>query len=159
MKLLLDTNVMIDYFLRRRPFFEDVQKVNVMRYFRDAELWTSAKSYTDLFCFGRKAIGSEGIQKAMAAALPRLGVCTIDGDDIRWAAEQGWKDFEDCVVSRAAQKVGADYLLTRNVGDFERSAVPAITPSDFLALVEEKYHLIYEEMPVTPCLKKDPLVL
>lgn len=153
MKLLVDTNVLLDFFETRQPFVEDWKRVYVMSCFRDAELWASAKSYADIFYVARKQMSSKTVQRSIVECLSLVKTCAIDGEDIRWAAEQGWKDFEDCVVSRAAQKVGADYILTRNVEGFERSAVPAITPADFLALVEEKYHLIYEEMPMAPHLK------
>ena len=46
-------------------------------------------------------------------------------------------DFEDCLQDECAAQNHADYIITRNTGDFSNSNVPAITPSDFL----EKYNL------------------
>lgn len=44
-----------------------------------------------------------------------------------------WADFEDCLVARCAEKIKADYIITRNVKDFRDSAVEAITPEELFA--------------------------
>jgi len=45
-----------------------------------------------------------------------------------------FKDFEDCVQDECAAAVGADFIVTRNVKDFESSKIPAVTPEDFLQI-------------------------
>ena len=49
-----------------------------------------------------------------------------------------FKDFEDCLQDRCAKSVGAEYIITRNVADFNGSEVPAISPEEFLAVILEK---------------------
>ena len=51
------------------------------------------------------------------------------------AAELNWKDFEDAVQSVTAERVHADYIITRNVRDFSRSRVIAFTPTELLARI------------------------
>ncbi len=46
----------------------------------------------------------------------------------------GMADFEDAVVASAAEAMGCCYVVTRNVRDFARSPVPAITPAQFIAI-------------------------
>ena len=58
MKLLIDTNVLLDIFLCREQFVADAKKLFIMKQFRDAELWIAAQSYTDLNYVGAKAHGS-----------------------------------------------------------------------------------------------------
>ena len=53
--------------------------------------------------------------------------------DMNRAAEMKWKDFEDAIQSATAERVSAAYLITRNVKDFSKSKVPALTPAEFLA--------------------------
>ena len=48
-----------------------------------------------------------------------------------------FSDFEDCLQDECAKGIGADYIITRNVKDFEQSKVPAITPEQFLEIVEK----------------------
>lgn len=48
---------------------------------------------------------------------------------------QGWDDFEDAVQSVTAERVHADYIITRNVRDFAKSKVAAFTPSELIARI------------------------
>ncbi|EPD78638.1 PIN domain-containing protein [Atopobium sp. oral taxon 199] len=148
MRLLVDTNVLLDIFLAREPFVADARKLLVMEQFRDAELWTSAQSYTDLFYIGSKAHGPEHMQEIIKEALPLFKICSLDQTDIRAALAAGWKDFEDCLIWRVAKKVKADYIITRNMRDFSHSDIPALTPSEFFSRIESELHLAYDGVPV-----------
>lgn len=55
--------------------------------------------------------------------------------DLSHAAELCWDDFEDAVQSVTAGRVRADYIVTRNVKDFVKSRVPALTPSELIARI------------------------
>jgi len=46
-----------------------------------------------------------------------------------------FKDFEDCLQDACAEMVAADYIVTRNIKDFEHSKIPAIAPDEFLKLL------------------------
>ena len=53
-----------------------------------------------------------------------------------WAIqEMAWNDFEDAVQSATAERIQADFIITRNVRDFRQSKVLAFTPSEFLARI------------------------
>ncbi len=108
MKLLLDTCVLIDYFGRREPFFEACNALRVAEWFGEFELWASAKSFTDVFYVLSRHVPSKDIQRAFCASASFLHVVSIDGNDIARAAQEGWEDFEDCLIAQAARKIGAD---------------------------------------------------
>lgn len=147
MRLFLDTNVLVDYFGRREPYFDDCVSLRVMQAFGDAELWASAKSFTDVFYILRKAVGAAELQAAFKrSAESFLGVCAIGPDDMLRASELSWPDFEDCIVAAAAQKVKADYILTRDVEGFSRSPIPAMPPSRFLARMRDDHGVVYDEI-------------
>ena len=145
MKLLIDTNVLLDVFLRREQFVADAKKLFIMKQFKDAELWIAAQSYTDLYYVGAKAHGSDRMQKILKEVFPLLNVCFIDGADISYALDEQWQDFEDCLIWRAAKKIKADYIVTRNVADFTRSDIPVLTPGEFFSTMEAEQNLVYEE--------------
>lgn len=144
MRLLLDTNALIDLFGRRQPFFADCERLMVMRMFGDAELWVSAKSYADAFCVLKKALDSVTVQKMFLKSLEYMNVCSIDGADIARAASLEWADFEDCLVSVAAEKIKADYILTRDKGGFSGSKIPACPASEFFAHYGESRGVFYD---------------
>lgn len=47
-------------------------------------------------------------------------------------------DYEDAVVERVAERAGMDYIVTRNIKDYEQAGVKIILPDDFIALMEEE---------------------
>ena len=49
---------------------------------------------------------------------------------------QDFKDFEDCLQDECAREIDADYIITRNTGDFKVSKVPAIEPEQFVAKIQ-----------------------
>ena len=48
--------------------------------------------------------------------------------DVRYALDLPMSDFEDALQAAAARACGARAIVTRNVRDFARSPIPAITP-------------------------------
>ena len=146
MRLLLDTNVLLDYVLRREPFASPARSVYTMGWFRDAELWASAKSFTDIFYFAERAVGSKRAQELMARLAGGLSLCSVDGDDIARALAERWDDFEDCLVYQAARKVKADYIIPRDKSGFERSKIEALSPAELVVRVERELRISYAEI-------------
>ena len=144
MKLLLDTNVLVDYFGARRPFCDQWELINALQMTGYAELWASAESYTAAFYLLRRAVGSEQLQDMFLESLSFVRVCSVDEDDIRKAAERSWSDFEDCLIAVCAEKVKADYIITRDAGGFKRSKIPAMDAPSFFTMLEEDYGIVYE---------------
>ena len=118
MRLFLDTNVLIDLYQERHPYYEDVKKLQIMEEFGDAELWASAKSFTDIYYIMRKECVGADILRGFDASFEFLRICSIDGEDVKSAVRLEWIDFEDCVIEMAARKVKADFLLTRDAAGF-----------------------------------------
>lgn len=142
MRLLVDTNVLLDGYLKRPPFYEDWEQILMYHMVGILELWVSAKSFTDIACLGGRAVGPQAIQEKIQTSLDDLEVCSIDGKDVRAAAEAGWKDFEDCIVYQAALKTKADYIITRNKQDFAASTIPAISPHELVLKMRETIEFV-----------------
>ncbi|MDO4182014.1 MAG: PIN domain-containing protein [Coriobacteriia bacterium] len=144
MRLLLDTTVLIDYFGQREPFYDDCVKLLVMQAVADAELWSSAKSYTDVFYVLRKTMDAGKVQDLFLNSFDRIKPCTIDSTVLREASLRHWDDFEDCLVAVCAERLKADYLITRDVAGFSQAKTPALSPKDFLAMIERDYGVTYD---------------
>ena len=48
-----------------------------------------------------------------------------------------WKDFEDAVQYVTAERIKADYIITRNTKDIESKKIPVVTPNEFLKIFEK----------------------
>lgn len=145
MRVLLDTNVIIDIYTNRPSGDAMSRKLLMMEKFGDAEFWGSASSFTDMFFILNRFFKSECVQEVFEESLRWLHICTVNGADIEGAAKLKWPDFEDCIIDIAAQKVKADYLLTRNARDFTHSACTVLTPTEFFDVMESEYGLAYDE--------------
>ncbi len=133
MRILVDTNVILDIFQRREPFFADSYRALQKAIECDAECLISASAATDIFYMLRKFLQSSDQAKERIDQLSRIVTfADVQGTDIHTALIRSMPDFEDAVADAVAERNGASYILTRNIKDFAGSAVPAITPTDFL---------------------------
>lgn len=146
MNLLLDTNVFIDYLGRKSPFFEPAQKLVMAAYFGDVALWVPSQSVVDAFYVLRKYVDSTRLQEMLVRALGLIRPVSLTAEDLLRAGRLSWFDMEDCLISLAADKIKADYLITRDARGFERSSVPSISPSEWGSLMLREKSLTYEEV-------------
>ena len=138
MRALLDTNIVYDI-LCQRPYDQSgLTALEVMHEFGDVELWVSAKSYTDLYYVMQRELGSLEAQDLLEETFEWLRACSVEEDDVKAALKARWRDFEDSLVCICAQKVKADFLITRDQKGFAASAVPHGSASDFMEFVFQK---------------------
>ena len=130
MKVVVDTNVILDILLRREPFFN--ASLNVIRNLRKEELYFSATAATDIFYILRKEAGIEVAKDSLGKIMQLLTCADAQQRDILNGLASDMPDFEDAVLDAIAARIKADYIVTKNVKDFSKSKVMAITPSDFI---------------------------
>jgi predicted nucleic acid-binding protein len=138
MNLLLDTNVLIDFTGRRAPFYEDAQRVIAAGYFGDVRLWMAAQSAADIFYVLSKHVSSTDVQRALAKLYEVVKPVGLTSAELMRATQLLWPDYKDCLIALAADNCRASYIITRDANGFARSSVPAISPSGFMALMEER---------------------
>lgn len=131
MKILVDTNVIIDILCKREPFFEDSYNA-LNKCIDNHTIIVSASAITDIFYIARKYIGSEQAKECIRNLLDLIKISDTRGADIEKALSSDISDFEDAVVSAIAERQKATYILTRNTKDFEKSKILSITPHDYL---------------------------
>lgn len=133
MRVLIDTNVILDILQKREPFFTDSYRALRRVLENDAECLISASAATDIFYVLRKSLGSAQQAKEHIDQLAQVvSFADVQGMDIHTALMRAMPDCEDAVVDAVAERSGASYILTRNIKDFTGSVVPAILPADFL---------------------------
>ena len=133
MRVLVDTNVILDILQKRERFFTDSYRALRRALENDAECLISASAATDIFYVLRKSLGSAQQAKEHIDQLAQVvSFADVQGMDIHTALMRAMPDFEDAVVDAVAERSGASYILTRNIKDFTGSVVPAILPADFL---------------------------
>lgn len=133
MKIMCDTNIIIDVLLEREPFVEDSYKVLGLCEKHKIEGFVSASSVTDIYYLVRKYTHSTDLAyKAVGKLLEIVKVCSVTNDDILTAFQKRAKDFEDCLVATCAKSIHCDYIATRNKKDFEGFGISVLTPAEIL---------------------------
>jgi len=136
MKLLLDTNIIIEIITKRKDYKESLQilrncEANIV------EGFVTATTITDLMYILRKHIDPENVRETVQKLLLVIDVAGVLKSDILAAFIIGIKDYEDAVQASCAGRIKADYIVTRNDKDFIGSPIPAILPSDALKLLKQ----------------------
>jgi len=135
-KLLLDINVILDVLAKREPWFEDSAAVLSLLDTEEFEGIAAAHSITTLFYLTSKHLGQRQATAKLLDLLKLLSVAPVDQETILKGLALGWSDFEDALQMLCADAADADYLVTRNPKDFESDAVPVVTPSELLAILQ-----------------------
>ena len=136
MKVLLDTNIILDVFLSREPNAEPAEKIFEMIYQDKIQGYTTASSITDIYYITAKRLGDTAAREALRNLFNLLGVIAVDGADCVYALDVPIPDYEDALVMVCAGKVDIDYIIT-NDAEFLRvdsETAQVITAVDFLAL-------------------------
>ena len=133
MKLLIDTNVILDIFQKREPFFFHSYAALRKAVEQDADCYLSSSAVTDIFYILRKSFRSaERAKETLQDLVQLIAFSDVLPSDVMDALASEMPDFEDAVVNAVAYRIGADYILTRNVKDYAKADVPAITPEAYL---------------------------
>jgi len=133
MRVLLDTNVVLDVLLERGEWLADADII--WQVSRAGRVWSyvSASSVTDLYYISRKLAGRDKARRIIRDCLDVLGIIAVTRDHLEAAYALETGDFEDDLQIVCAMVVPLDAIVTRNPADFFSSAIPVWTPAQLIA--------------------------
>ena len=132
MKVLVDTNVILDVLCNREEFVADSLRVFQCCETQRITGYISALSIPNIVYIMRKELDPEQIKEILHILTMVFSVAELRETDLLKAAEMAFTDHEDAIQSACAVRVRADYIVTRNGKAFVDSPVPAISPADLL---------------------------
>ena len=135
MRVLVDTNVVLDLLLAREPFLEDALGVFASGEAGALELLLSTDAINTVFHIVGKNQGAAAAREAVAKLLDMVRLVALDERAVMRAMVLDFTDLEDALVAAVAEREGARLIVTRNGADFTNSPVPAVAPSALLAYV------------------------
>lgn len=135
MKVLIDTNVILDVLCKRPEFYENSAKIFKLCEIKKISGIVSALSVPNIVYIMRKELDGEKISDILEKLSLIFTIADLKGDDLRKAVKLGFKDYEDALQSVCASRVRADYIVTRNTSDFTGSKVTAVSPLELLELM------------------------
>lgn len=134
MRVLLDTNVVIDFLERRHPFYDDaVALVDASRRQKHSIL-IAAHSIDNIVYILRKKIPFNELLTGLEKFLTICRIVDVNEAIIRASLSAKWKDLEDAIQYFSALEAKADLIVTRDVAGYEEYKIKAMTPAEALGL-------------------------
>ena len=132
MTLLVDTDILIDFVLDRRPHAAAAGELLDALERRQATGFIAWHSVANFHYLVVSKQGASATKAFLLDLLRFVQVAPTSTDSVRYAASLPMRDFEDALQVAAAAACGANAIATRNVRDYARSPVRATTPAMLL---------------------------
>ena len=132
MKVLIDTNIILDVLCDRTEFLEASSRVWKYCEINKISGVISAISVPNIVYILRKELDPDKTKEIIDRLLLIFDVAELKAEDLRKAAEMKTSDYEDAIQMCCADRINADFIVTRNIRDFVSSPVPAVKPSELL---------------------------
>jgi predicted nucleic acid-binding protein len=133
MNVFIDTNVLMDVLLERRPFVVESRKVWFLAERGKVTGLVSALSFPNIYYVVRKTLGGDTAASMMTLLRDTFTAVPLDEQILNQAIDAKFSDFEDAIQYYSALRADAECLLTRNVDHFPDSGLRVIPPEEFLA--------------------------
>ena len=135
MVLLIDANVILDYFLVRRPHFNKAHRLLTKCLEPSVKGCVSFHSLPIINYMLRRYSLKER-RRALLEVTDFLKVVSVSHEKVIDAiTDENFSDFEDCLQEKCALNINSDYIVTNNVKDFSASEIPAVTPAELLEII------------------------
>ncbi|MCL2186757.1 MAG: PIN domain-containing protein [Treponema sp.] len=133
MVILIDTNIILDYFVLRQPFADNACDILTLCFKEKCNGYIAAHSVSNIFYILRKQFSVSKRKELLIDLCEFIEVAGIQKKQVIDAlTDEDFNDFEDRLQVECARLINADYIITRNISDFLSSPIPAILPEDFL---------------------------
>ena len=138
MKILVDTNIIIDALTGRVPFRVSAEQIFMLAANQLQDMYITAGSATDIYYLIKKHLhNTEQSKNTMSKLYQLFGILDVTANDCQDALLSNMNDYEDAVVSCCAKRNQMDYIVTRNIKDYKQSKVKALLPDDFVKFVSQ----------------------
>ncbi len=135
MKVLLDTNILLDLLMDRMPFADDAAEIFAK--VEDGTIigYLCGTTITTVYYLAAKAVGASRAQEEIKKLLRLFEVAPVNRHVLEAALATNFADFEDAVIHEAACHVGAEAIVTRNQKDFNKSRISVYTSEEMAKIL------------------------
>lgn len=132
-KVLIDTDVVLDFFFDREPFAEYASQVLGLCESNQIKGFVTPVIYSNVYYLLRQTARHDKVIENLKQLLMITDVLLMDREVVSSALNSGFKDFDDSLQNFAAMKNGAiDVILTRNLKDYSKSEIGVLTPESYI---------------------------
>ena len=135
MKVLFDTNVILDLLLDRKPFVEYSQDLFAKVEAGKIEGYIGATTVTTLDYLLKKSLSTKEANKIIKTLLKLFEIASVNRLVLQDAIESGFTDFEDAVLHAAALHCGVQAIVTRDEKGFSKAQIAVYPPEALLSVL------------------------
>jgi len=132
MKILLDTNIVLDVLLQREPFCYDAKTIFEMIEANKVNGFLCATSITTIYYLINKSVDKLKADEIIDKLLQLFNIADVNKYILIQALTNNGKDFEDSVIYTSAEYFNIDIIITRDKKGFKQSNVKVLKPDEFL---------------------------
>ena len=132
MKILFDTNIILDLLLDRKPFVESVAQLFSMVERGDLMGCLCSTTITTLYYLASKAVGRKKAQKEIQKLLTLFEIAPVNRPVLQAAIQSGFPDFKDGVIYESAVLIEVDGIVTRDPKGFKKAGIQIYSPEELL---------------------------
>ena len=136
LQVLFDLNIILDVLQERKDFYDFSARLLACAETRVIQGWLATHTVTTLFYLLAKDKSPEQARVTLTSLLQFLKIAPVNQSTIEQALNMPYRDFEDAVQIMAALQIHADYLLTRNVRDYQPAPMEVVQPVELLAILK-----------------------
>lgn len=135
-RILLDTDVNLDFILARQPFFTEAKEIFLQLAQNKFEAYIADITAINVYYFGRKENGREKTLIELERLLQFVKICSVNSTILQKAIKSQITDYEDAVQHECAIAENLDAIVTRNKKDFKNSTITIYSPDEFLQFLQ-----------------------
>ena len=130
MKILFDTNIILDVLLDREPFSDLAVKLVSKVEKTEIKGFLGATTITTIYYLASKVAGKKKADREISKLLSIFQIAPVNKSVLDGAIKAKFKDFEDAVLHEAAKQVEAQGIVTRNAKDFKKATLSIYSPEE-----------------------------
>ncbi|MDB5012506.1 MAG: hypothetical protein JWQ25_708 [Daejeonella sp.] len=130
--IFIDSDILLDVALNRQPHEKYAMQLLTLRDTHNATLCTSASSLLNVHYFAYKAAGKTQAKHLITILKDKIAILSTDIHAINSALSSDFEDFEDAVQYHTALSNNAKIIITRNLKDYKKSAIPFMTADQYM---------------------------
>lgn len=137
MRLLIDTNVVLDFLQERELFIASAAELFDRIDRGEIQGFIAATTITNIYYIVRRTVGSDVSKNAIVQVLNSLNICIVDREILEHSLAVDFRDFEDAVQYACAIAYNLDAIITRDLSGFVNSEISVVSPSELETLINE----------------------
>ena len=136
MKILFDTNIVLDVLLDRKPFSDLATILFSWAEEKIISGFLGATTVTTIFYLATKVVGKKQAKESISKLLTIFTIAPVNGSVLEASLKSKFSDFEDAVLYQAACHSDVQGIVTRDVAGFKNSTIAVYSPDELVKMIQ-----------------------